>query len=115
MNKIFGYLLVCAGLLLIFFSLIGMYKVFVNGNAAAPIMQVADIQLNTAYGPVQIPMKSVSTAVNLGLFAILMIFVLSAGGKIAGIGNGLLKNERIYDALLENSSATKDENTLKKL
>ena len=34
MYKIFGYLLICAGLLLIFFSLIGMYKVFVNGNAA---------------------------------------------------------------------------------
>ena len=108
MNKIFGYLLICAGLLLIFFSLIGMYKVFVNGNAVVPVLQLADLQLNTAYGAVQIPMKSISTVVNIGLFAIFMVFVLAAGGKIAGVGNGLLKNERIYEALTENKNADKE-------
>lgn len=114
MNKIFGYLLICAGLLLVFFSLVSMYKVFVNGQAVVPIIQMADVQLNTAYGPVQVPMKSISVLANLGLFAVFMLFVLSAGGKVAGIGNGLLKNERIYDALLENPSAN-EKDTLKKL
>lgn len=115
MNKIFGYLLICAGLLLIFFSLVGMYKVFVNGNAVVPVMQLADLQLNTAYGPVQIPMKSIGTLVNWGLFAVFMVFVLSAGGTIAGIGNGLLKTERIYEALLENPSAPAQPEARKKL
>ncbi len=115
MHKIFGYLFICAGLLLIFFSLIGMYKVFVNGNAVVPVIQLADLQLNTTYGLIQIPMKSISQVVNLGLFAIFMVFVLSAGSKIAGIGNGMLKNERIYEALLENAQATQEKETLKKL
>ena len=114
MNKIFGYVLICAGLMLILFALTGMYKVFVNG-AAAPIIQLADLQLNTAYGPVIVPMKSASQVVNLGLFAIFMVFVVSAGGKIAGIGNGLVKNERIYEALLANPSAAKDPDSLKNL
>lgn len=115
MNKIFGYLLICAGLLLIFFSLIGMYKVFVNGNAAMPIIQLADMQLNTAYGIIQVPMKSFSAVINLLLFAVFMVFVLSAGGKLAGVGNGLLKSERIYDALRENPSALQNKEQSKQL
>lgn len=115
MNKIFGYVLICAGLMLILFALTGMYKVFVDGAAAAPIIQLADLQLNTAYGPVIVPMKSASQVANLGLFAIFMVFVVSAGGKIAGIGNGLVKNERIYEALSANPAAAKDPDSLKNL
>ena len=115
MNKIFGYLLICAGLLLVFFALIGMYKVFVNGNAVMPIIQLADMQLNTAYGPVVIPMKSLSSVVNLMLFALFMAFVLSAGAKVAGVGNGMLKAERIYDALRENPSALQNKEQVNKL
>ncbi len=101
MHKIFGYLLICAGVLFIFFAFIGMYKVFANGNPVVPVVQLADVQLSTQYGPIQIPMKSISHLANLGLFAVLMLFILSAGSKLAGIGNGMLKNERIYDALLQ--------------
>lgn len=115
MNKIFGYLLICVGLLLIFFSLIGMYKVFVNANAVTQIVQLADVQLNTAYGPVLVPMKGLSSVVNLGLFAVFMLFVLTAGSKLAGVGNGLLKNERIYEAVLQASNDEQRAEALKKL
>lgn len=115
MNKIFGYLLICVGLLLIFFSLIGMYKVFVNANAVTQIAQLADVQLNTAYGPVLVPMKGISSVVNLGLFAVFMLFVLTAGSKLAGVGNGLLKNERIYEAVLQASNDEQRAEALKKL
>lgn len=115
MNKIFGYLLICAGLMMIFFSLIGMYKVFANGSPVVAVVQMADVRLNTQYGPVQIPMKGINTIANLGLFALFMMFVLSAGSKISGIGNGMLKNERIYDALLENPQAAQNADAFKKL
>lgn len=115
MNKILGYLLICAGLLVIFFSLVGMYKVFANGSPVVAVVQMADVQLNTQYGPVQIPMKGVNAVANLGLFAVFMFFVLSAGSKLAGVGNGMLKNERIYDALLENPDALKSADAFKKL
>ncbi len=115
MNKIFGYLLICAGLLLAFFALIGMYKVFAGGNAVMPIVQLADMQLNTAYGPVLVPMKSISQVINLLLFAVFMAFVLSVGAKLAGTGNGLLKAERIYDALRENPSALQNKDQVSKL
>ncbi len=115
MNKIFGYLLICAGLLLIFFALVGMYKIFAGGNAVMPIVQLADMQLNTAYGPVQIPMKSAATVINLVLFALFMAFVAGIGSKLAAIGNGLLKTERICEALLENPSALQHKEQVNRL
>ncbi len=115
MNKILGYLLICAGLLLILFSLMGMYKVFVNANPVVPVVQMADAQLVTSYGPVVVPMKSISAAVNLVFFALFMFFVLLAGAKVSSVGNGLVKNERIYEALTANAHAAEQADTLKKL
>ena len=39
------------------------------------------------------------------LFALFMAFVVGVGGKLAGIGCQLLKNERIYEALLQLNTA----------
>ena len=116
MNKIFGYLLICTGLMMMLFSVMGMYKVFADRQSVAPVVQMADLRINTQYGPMQIPMQGVNQIANLGLFALLMVFILSAGAKLAGVGNGLLKAERIHDALLmlENKNSV-SEQTLKKL
>ncbi len=116
MNKIFGYLLICAGLMMMLFSVMGMYKVFADRQPVAPVVQMADLRINTQYGPMQIPMQGVNQIANLGLFALLMVFILSAGAKLAGVGNGMLKAERIHDALLalETKNAPAEQ-TLKKL
>ncbi len=116
MNKIVGYLFVCVGVLLMFFSLISMYKVFVDRQAAAPVVQLADMNLQTQYGVMIVPMKNVNTLANLGLFAVFMAFVLSVGAKLAGIGTQWLKNERIHEALLKlKLTELPDEEKLKKL
>ena len=99
MHKILGYLFICIGVLLILFSLLCMYKVFVDRQPVAPVVQLTDVNLNTQYGPLSMPMQNVNTLANLGLFALLMMFVLSAGSKLAGVGTNLLKNERIHEAL----------------
>ena len=101
MHKIFSYLLLCVGLLLILFALKGMYGVFVTHQLAPAVVQFADLQLQTQYGPVTFPMVHVSTIANMCLFTLFMAFVAGVGAKIAGLGCQLLKNERIHDALLQ--------------
>jgi len=117
MHKILGYLLICVGVLCIFFSFISMYKVFVGRQPVAPVVQLSDLQLQTQYGILQIPMQNANTLMNLALFAVFMAFVLAAGGKLAGLGISWLKNERIHDALLELNTRgdVPDEQTLQKL
>lgn len=116
MNKIFGYLLICIGLMMMLFAVMGMYKVFADRQPVAPVVQMADMRINTQYGPMQIPMQGVNQIANLGLFALLMAFILSAGAKLAGVGNGMLKSERIHDALLQiENKHLPTEETLKKL
>lgn len=115
MYKIFSYLLICVGILLVFFSLISMYKVFVDRQPVAPVVQLADMNLQTTYGPMIIPMQNINTLANLGVFVLLMVFVLSAGSKIAGLGASLLKNERIHDALLKRPDVTLDKEDIKTL
>ena len=116
MHKIAGYLLVFTGLLFIFFSLIGMYKVFADRRPVPPVIQLADVNIRTQYGVMQIPVQNVNTLANMGLFVLLMLFILSAGAKVAGVGCNLLKNERIYEALLQPDKQTLPaKETLKKL
>ena len=117
MHKIFGYLLICLGVLCIFFSLLCMYKVFVDRQPTAPVVQLADMNLQTQYGVIAVPMQNINTIANLGLFALFMLFVLSAGGKLAGLGVNLLKNERIYEGLLalNDKSSAPTVDSLKKL
>ena len=114
MNKIFGYLLLCIGLLMMFFSVLSMYKVFVDRQPVAPVVQMKDVQITTQYGPMQIPMQAVNTLANVGLFAVFMLFILGAGSKMAGVGVNLVKTERLREALLLSQQKLEDE-TLKKL
>lgn len=106
----------CTGVLLVFFSLVSMYKVFVDRQPAAPVVQLTDMNLNTQYGVMTVPMKNLNALANLGLFVVFMAFVLSAGAKLAGLGVNILKNERIHDALTAlNKTSVPDETSLKKL
>lgn len=114
MNKIFGYLLLCIGLLMMFFSVLSMYKVFADRQPVAPVVQMKDVQITTQYGPMQIPMQAVNTLANVGLFAVFMLFILGAGSKVAGVGVNLVKTERLREALLLSQQKLEDE-TLKKL
>jgi hypothetical protein len=99
---------------MIAFSVLSMYKVFVDRQPVAPVVQMKDVQIATQYGPLQLPMQAVNTLANIGLFAVFMLFILGAGGKVAGIGVNLLKTERLREALLL-SQQKPDEETLKKL
>ena len=117
MNKITGYILVGVGVMVMFFSLFSMYKVFVDRKPVAPVVQLADMNLRSQMGNMVIPMDNLNTLANIGLFAVLMMFVLAVGGKIAALGCNLIKIERIHDALLQldNKQQIAEPKTLKKL
>lgn len=117
MHKILGYLLLCAGLFLIFFACVGMYKTFILKSPVPQIVKMSNVTAQTAQGhQVQIPMDGVNQLANTALFALLMVFLAGAGGRVAGAGINLLKVERIYDALSELDLQKKEDlETLKKV
>ena len=98
-HKITGYLLLCIGLLVMLFAVVSMYKVFVGGQPAVTVIQLADMNMKSQMGVMTIPMGNFNTLVNLGLFAIFMLFLVTVGGKLASLGYNFLKIERIYEAL----------------
>ncbi len=99
MYKILSYLLLGLGILLIFFSLHSMYQVFAEGREVASLVQMEPLHINTQAGEINIPVATISTLANLGLFTLFMVVVAAIGGKVAGLGCQILKNERIHDAL----------------
>ncbi len=117
MNRTIGYVLIAVGVMVMFFSFFSMYKVFVDRKPVAPVVQLADMNIRSQVGNMQIPMDNLNTLANVGLFAVLMMFVLAVGGKIAALGCNLIKIERIHDALLqlENKQQITEPKTLKKL
>ena len=100
MHKILSYLLLCIGLFIIAFAIHGMYQVFTGSNGVTELVHITESSMSVQMLPLRLPMEQMSTLVNLGLFSLFMFFLLLAGGKIAIIGCNLLKNERIYDALI---------------
>ena len=115
MHKIGSYLLICVGILVILFALNGMYKVFIVRETVRALVQFSDLTLQTQYGPMKIPMDAANQIANLGVFALFMFFVMAVGGKLATIGVQLLKNERIYEALLQVKSSDINANTFKQI
>ncbi|MBO5910961.1 MAG: hypothetical protein J6Q05_02040 [Elusimicrobiaceae bacterium] len=101
MYKIFSYLLLCVGLFIILFALHGMYRVFIGGGAILSLVNFADLTVQTQFGPMVFPMQQASVIANLVLFTLFMGFLVATGGKLAQISCQILKNERIYDALLK--------------
>ena len=95
-------MLIGIGLMVMCFSFLSMYKVFVDRQPVAPVIQMTDMNLRSQFGNMQIPMDNINSLANIGLFAVFMLFVLALGGKLAALGCNLLKIERIHEALRKN-------------
>lgn len=99
-HKIIAYLLLLAGLTILFFGLISMYKVFVDHRPVINIVQMQELSFKTQNGPVQLQMAGLNGLINISLFSLFMVFLVSLGAKTANIGINLLKTERICETLL---------------
>lgn len=99
MHKITGYFLIFVGLAMMFFAFTGMYQTFVHKKPVVQVLHLQPMNLHTQYGAVQVDSAIVNQVLNLSLFALFMIFLAGLGGKVAGVGNNLLKTERICETL----------------
>lgn len=117
MHKITAYLLIFLGLAVMFFAFTGMYQTFVNKKPVVQVLQLKPMSINTQYGAVQMDAGVVSQVLNLSLFALFMIFLAGLGGKVAAVGNNLLKTERICETLktLKAEGALEREDRIKRL
>lgn len=115
MHKIFSYLLLCVGVLIILFALQNMYKAFIGAASVTTLVHFADLTIQTKLGPATLPMDAVNLTANLLLFAIFMIFLVIVGTRLAGLGCQILKAERIHDALSQLKRSELSEEKLKNL
>ena len=99
-NKIIGYLLLVIGLGLVFFAFTGMYQTFVNKKPVVQVLQLKPLAINTQYGRVEMQADVINQTLNFVLFALFMLFLAAVGSKVAGIGNNLVKTERLCETLL---------------
>jgi len=99
MNKIIGYFLLCIGLALIFFSMMSMFKVFVDRQPPAQLLTAGKMTLNTQNGPVEIDTSVMVGVFNLTMHALLMFFIVAVGGRVIAAGTNLVKADTFAKAL----------------
>jgi len=102
MNKIFGYLLTLAGLGMILFALVSMFKVFTGAQQPVTLVPNFNLNFNTQYGQMGLDTKDLLPIINLMLHAMLMFFVAGAGARVAGVGVNLVKTDAVAEALRKN-------------
>lgn len=121
-EKIIGYILLFAGLAMIFMAIFLIYNVLTGKSKAPNVvsyslppidlaglnnqLQIPEgLQLPEGFqlpeatpssaGKFQIPNELVNDSINTGLYFLLMSFILSAGSKVAGIGVKLIKEIKV--------------------
>lgn len=99
MQKIIAYLLLVVGLALMCFAFMGMYQTFINKKPVVQVVQIKPFSLSTQYGNVQVDGAMVGQVLNITLFVLFMLFLAALGARVAGVGNQLLKTERICETL----------------
>lgn len=95
-EKIIGYILLAAGVIIILFSASSAYNVFIKKTVPLNFfdLQGITIQANKQAGIPEMeifPKSSINGIVNLVAYIALMGFVGSVGYKIASLGVGLLR------------------------
>lgn len=102
MNRIIGYFLSAVGLIMVFFSLISMFKVFTGAQVPVQVIKTFSLNLNTQYGPVAMDGAQYLVMINLALHAVFMFFILMAGARICNIGINFVKVDVFAEALGKN-------------
>jgi hypothetical protein len=101
-DKTVGYVLLAVGLGLIIFTVCSMFNVFTGSVAPPAIFEMDSITIPLPAGegmsPTEVEVVSgaeISQIVNMVLWSILMVFVVTAGGKIGGLGVKLIRDIKV--------------------
>jgi len=117
MNKAIAYLVIVIGLALMCFAFTGMYQTFVNKKPVAQLISTQPLSVTTQAGVVELDSTAIVQTLNISLFVFFMMFLVFLGGHIIGIGNNLLKTERICQTLekMRKEEILDNEKDIKKL
>lgn len=101
-DKTVGYVLLAVGLGLIIFPVCSMFNVFTGSVAPPAIFEMNSITIPLPAGegmsPIEVEVVSgaeISQIVNMVLWLILMVFLITAGGKIGGLGVKLIRDIKV--------------------
>lgn len=92
-KKIFGYFLLGIGLACIVFALYSLYSVFNDAASPPEIFQLSNLSFSIdspdSRGPVEVKLPldpQVRKVVNLFLYYMFMLFIVTVGGKLGNLG-----------------------------
>lgn len=99
-EKVVGYALLTVGAVMIFVSVYLMYNVFTGVRSPPVLVHFSDISMPVPSpgeaGSISIVSgEDLSKIVALGFWYTLMFFIMWAGGKLASLGVGLIKETRV--------------------
>jgi hypothetical protein len=100
-EKVLGYALLAAGLVIIVLSAYNAYLIFTGASAPPQVfkMESVVINLNSNSGPANslelISGQNASKFTNMAVWYVLMFFLAQAGGKISSLGIQLLKEIKV--------------------
>lgn len=96
-DKIFGYILLLFGLGIILFSIVSAFSTFTGSKKPPELFRLEKSSQTVSIGGIEIPgmeiipMEYLNLGGNLMFYFLLMWLLISAGGKIAFIGVGMIK------------------------
>ena len=99
MNKIFGYFLLCVGLVVIFFAATSMFNTFINKQPVTQLITTQKMTINTQQGPMEIDTAAMTSMINFALYGIFMFFIVAVGGRVIAAGTNLVKADAFAEAL----------------
>jgi hypothetical protein len=91
-ERIWGYVLLAVGVIVIFFAIFEMILVFTGSNAPPNLFSFSDISTS---GTLLISGQNMNKAADLLVWSVLMSFIMWGGGKIGGLGVNLLREIKV--------------------
>ena len=102
MEKMFGYVLFCIGLICISFAFYSMYNVFTNLTQPPEIFKMQNFSFSVSAGAVNPPTavnialdSEVRKIVNVFLYYLFMLFIVMVGSKISSLGIQFIKEIKV--------------------
>ena len=100
-KKIFGYFLVCVGLVAIVFAFYSVYNVFMNAVAPPEIFQLSNFTFSVNAAADRPPVEvtavldpEIRKVVNMFLYYIFMLFCLAVGSKVSMLGAQFIRTAK---------------------
>ena len=105
MDIVVGYVLLLVGLILIVLAVCWMYSAFTSGSAPISVFRMEN-RISVVSGDERATIEGISgedinRTVNLGLWSVVMFFLISGGSRIASLGVKMIRVKTIREVKVE--------------